>query len=303
VAGVTDWQRLQQLDAEKRAQQYGFRAEIITVGLFHAPQQLQVQGAQVIRWGGDVFDVAPWRVYLSPWTPKPEIEANATDDLIVADLADPFVPGLNVEQFVAQQGKLQLYAKVIWGSGGARQLAFVDWPVGGMLLQVSGNYVEVDVIAISYSYAEMVPDLTQYTKLPDVTGTLAPEPGGGDSARAATFTYPLQTRDWNAQDGINFPIPPFARSVYFVWNNAGPVDDATNYATSARIIFFHANSTTDIEGEYIYDFTAGAIGDPREGIPIPARAAYVRVVPVFPVGPPPPDPPTFDVGATFELDL
>jgi hypothetical protein len=292
---AVDSERRQELDAQLGRQQWGSVASLLD---FNADGSGIIDNAQVIRWGGDDWDTNPWRVYLSPWRPKPLMLVDAADESIIADFATIGVaPGMDPNRVVSFSPGVMVWAKVIWGTGSTRNVAWVDWPIAGLLLQVSGRYVEVDILAASYVVSEHSGDADP-SKLPDLPATLSDEPGGGDSARSATFTYPMQSLDWNAHDGINFPVVPFARSAYFEWDNT---QDGGNiaYATEATIVFVGPNGDT-AEGTYVYAFNAGDIGDPREGVPVPPGTSYIRVIPTFSGSP---ATPLFAVGLSFELDL
>jgi hypothetical protein len=291
----TDWQRNQALDASLGGNQYGYIARVLS---FASNGVATTDASQPVRWGGEKWDINAWRLYLGPWRPQPEILITTGNVDTAADFpGEGIPPGYNPDAEVALAKGLQLWAQISWGSGGIRHVAFVDWPIGGALCQVSGSYVQVDVVGVAIDFSGSMGD-DDPSKLPNVAATLSEEPGGGDSARSATFTYPFQSLDWTAHAGINFPVPPFARSAFFEWDNTGPIVDAANYASSATIEFLRLDGTT--EGSYVYSFTAGDIGDPREGIPIPPLCAVVRVVPTFPGGA---SPKTFEVGCSFELDL
>jgi hypothetical protein len=293
------WERLKELDGVGLdglpgggRNQYGFRASVLSF----PDETAIVNGAQPIRWQGEVWDILPWRVYLGPWSGKDTLALNSTDNAIVADFAAPAYLW-KARSEIAFTSDMAMYARVQWGTSTASHIALVDWPVAGLLMQVSGSYVSVDALAVPLIEDPTTIDIT---KLPDVTATLSLEPGGGDSARSATFSFPTQALDWSTSAGINFPVPPFARSVYLQWDNTRNGAD-TNYATAATIRFCRADvaPATGSEAVYVYDFAAGAIGDPREGIPVPPSCAYVRVEPTFSVG----STKVFAVGASFELDL
>lgn len=287
---MTEWKRLQELDSVLGRNQYGFVANVLNP----TTDPVTVVGGQPVRWQGDVYDITPWRVYLGPWRRKQGQAITDEDDTIADDFAFP-VPFAGRSE-VAMTPDLVLYGRVSWGSGGVQHSAWVDWPVAGLLCQASGSYLAVDVIAL-VTTGDV--DAIDVTKLPDLAATLSLEPGGGDSARSATYTYPFQSLDWTAHTGINFPVPPFARSVYFQWDNSQGAGNP-NYAESVTIRFCRpdVDPVTGGEGVYFYTFASGDIGDPREGIPIPAGTAYVRLEPTFEA-----EPGVFSVGASFELDL
>jgi hypothetical protein len=292
---MSDWKRNQDLDAEQGRQQYGQTASVTG---FNVDGTAQITPANVIRWGGDNWDVNPWRIYLAPWKSKPNMLITATDDDIVADFPPVGIaPRMTPDRVVSFSPGLLVWAQIQWGSGGVQNTAWVDWPIAGLLLQVSGSYVQVNVLAMAFAIEEHDGDADP-SKLPDLPATLSDEPGGGDSARSATYTYPQQGLDWNAHDGINFPVVPFARSAYFAWDNTQNGTDP-DYATSATITFVGPNGDT-VDGTYVYTFAAGDIGDPREGVPIPPGTAFIRVAPTFTGSP---ATPVFTVGCSMELDL
>lgn len=292
---MSDWQRNKQLDEETGGQQYGQTASLVgfddnAVGI--------IEASNVIRWGGDRWDVNAWRVYLGAWKPKANMLITAVDDDIAADFPTVGIaPRQRPEPTISFASGVLVWAQIQWGSGGVQHTAWVDWPVAGLLLQVSGSYVQVNALAASYVLDEHDTD-GDPTKLPDLPATLADEPGGGDSARSATFTYPAQGLDWTTHTGINFPVVPFARSAFFEWDDTRDGDNA-DYATSATISFIGPNGDA-VEGIYVYTFNAGDIGDPREGVPIPPSTAFIRVEPTFSGSP---MTPLFVVGCSFELDL
>jgi len=295
---------LQQLFLETRGLQYGNQAQ---VGLTQTGA-FQIVNAQVVRYQpGDPWDVTPLRVYLGPWVPPQEmvIPQGVVND-IDASNASPSIEGFNVRQQISFHPALQVYAEVTWGSGGVQFTAWVDWPVAGLLFQVSGSFCAVAVVA-TFPGASLTD--ANDSNFPELAASLSDEPGGGDSNAAGTFTYPFQAVAFAADGGVadpttgnyglNFPVPPMARSVRFIWDNTRDNDNA-DYPTSADILMRRPQDTTVgvNDGVYVYSFTAGDIGDPRDALAIPARTAYVRVeFPTVIVAP------VAGVGAIFELDL
>ena len=102
----------------------------------------------------------------------------------------------------------------------------------------------------------------------------------------------MQSLDWSTHNGINFPVVPFARACFFAWDEA----DAP-FVTSALIEFVGPDGGS-LEGAYTYEYAAGDVGDPREGVPLPPGTAYVRVTPTFSGATK-----QFTVGLSYELDL
>jgi len=290
---AVDSPRKQEIEQTTGGQQYGQTARLVdfTDAAVGAGAGV-IQVSNPVRWGGDRWDVNPWRVYLGPWQPKAGMLITTTDDDIVADFPGVGIPpAMRARERISFAAGLLVWAQVQWGSGGVQHTAWVDWPVAGLLLQVSGSYVQVNAMAASFDVSEHEGD-GDPSKFPDLPCTLSDEPGGGDSARSATFTFPLQALDWTTHDGINFPVVPFARAAYFSWNVA---DKST--VTDATIKFLGPDGDS-LEGEYTYAYNAGDIGDPREGVPIPPGTAYVRVEPTFSGATK-----TFSVGLSYELDL
>jgi hypothetical protein len=303
---VGQWRNLQQLEEERRGNQWGFTCLVASTIQADdvTPPGVLVEGAQVIKWASDQWNPNAWRVYLGPWTPKSEMRTSFdVADGIVPDLAIPSLDGiagqgqLQLPKLLSFASPLQVFARVIWGTGGAKHQAYVDWPHSGLLFQVSGSYVEVNGVAL---LLEPIDDDALPEHLPKLSATLSNEPGGGDASAAGTLTYPFQQGDWaGGQSGINFEVPPFARSIRFIWDNTKNGDDP-NYASSA-IIQFYRSRGDGLDGEYVYTWTAGDIGDPREPLAIPALTAYVRVD--FTWTDIPAEDRTAGVGAIFELDL
>lgn len=292
---MSDWQRNQALDEKLGGQQYGQTSRLVG---FDSDGNGLFEVSNPIRWAGDAWDVNAWRVYLGPWKSQAQMLITAGDDAIIADFPTAGIaPQMKPDRVVSFAPGLLVWAQIQWGSGGVQHTAWVDWPIAGLLLQVSGSYVQVNAMASTYDVSTHEGDLDA-SKLPDLPCTLSDEPGGGDSARSATFTYPMQGLDWTTHDGINFPVVPFARSAFFEWDDTRD-DDNADYATSVTILFKGPNGDTT-EGTYVYTFNAGDIGDPLSGIPIPPGTSYVRVEPTFTGSP---VTPVFTVGLSFELDL
>lgn len=302
-----DHERIRELLETGNGLQLGYAADVEPTA---DGSGVQIIGAQVLRVGGEQWDINPWRIYLGPWKPKSDVTVSATttDDIVpgLAPVPDLDDIEMNAPANLTFAEELLVYARVKFGSGGVKLVAWLDWGMRGQLWQVSASYVEVDAIAV------LTPGLTTIdgSTLPKLQATLGDEPGGGDASAAGTFTYPFQSADWSdakyvdattGLTGLNFVIPPFARSVRFFWDNTR--DDADDdYATDAIIRFRRADSTVVEEGVYPYDFTAGAIGDPRDNLSVPSLAAYVRVEFNWPGGVDPADR-LAGVGVQFELDL
>lgn len=302
-----DHARLRELLETGQGLQLGFAADV-TVN--PSRRGVQIIGSQVLRVGGEQWDINPWRIYLGPWKPKADIDVSSVvSDEIVPGLAP--TPNLDAIEFngpgnLAFLEELLVYARVKFGSGGVKHVAWIDWGKAGQLWQVSASYVEVDAIAVlTPGFDDEIDD----SRLPRLQATLGDEPGGGDASAAGTFTYPFQSVDWadpaytdeqTARPGLNFVIPPFARSVRFFWDNTR-ADGSDSYAELAFIRFRRANTLIAEEGVYTYNFTAGEIGDPTSNLSVPSLAAYVRVE--FQWADDAPTPLLAGVGVQFELDL
>lgn len=208
--GMTDdWQRLDQLDKKKGGIQYG---QYLQVTPAPGNPDLVLASKDLVLLEGEKTDVNAWRVYLGAWKPRPDIPIVAP--LSTVSYADP-TPWAPPEprNFDAFPTRLPLYARVQWSSGGIQHEAFVDWPRRGCLIQISGNYVRVNAF-VNVGSTAIDPRV-----LPLVQATIAPEPGGGDSAMPATFTYRPENGTAIPVDPPlpvivfrNFQIPPFARA-------------------------------------------------------------------------------------------
>jgi hypothetical protein len=275
-----DWKRILGLNAQLAGFQFGFtgraRASSLTA--------VQVVGAQVLRFQGDVTDFNPWRLYLGPWLPQSTLAVpDVVTDNILPGLFPPALPTYNEAALLSGYSDLLIYASVRWGTAVPNQRAIVDWPLRGQLLNVSGNFASVDAFAIG---ADLFSDGDASSRLPDLPATMSDDAGGTINATAcATLTYPFQLVDLGTAfvdpttdlPGINCTVPPFAKAVRFMWDNTKTAPTGKTYATGANIRLRRSASTTEEDGVYVYDWDAGDIGDPRQGIPLPASTAYVRV--------------------------
>jgi hypothetical protein len=201
-----DWKRLNELEHEMGTLQYG---QSVTVRPTPGNPDLIAVSKDLIRFVGKKTDVNAWRVYLGPWQPQNQI---AISPLIAnAHYADPTPWAPPEPTSFDAMSSIPLYAQLQWGSGGIQHIAYVDWPKRGCLVQVSGNYVQVN----AFANANVTGVGTR--ELPYVQATLAPEPGGGDATVPATYTYPISVGDIEVIEPFpvgfrNFQIPPFARA-------------------------------------------------------------------------------------------
>jgi hypothetical protein len=299
----TDWKRLADLQRAGKGYQFGMASLVRASGA----DTIGVGAAQSIRAQGDISDINPWRIYLGPRLTRStaQVPGLVTDSITPAlyPLPTPtdYFPNANPNALLSGYPDLLVFANIRWGSGGANLQAFVDWPVRGLRLQVSGNYIECDALALG---TDLFDDNDSGNLLPDLTATLSDEPGGERADVAATLTYPftqftlsdLPIDPATELPGVNYIIPPFARAVRFFWDLT--TFDTTGFPTSAIIRFRRIASVTEEDGVYVYNGTAGAIGDPRYALPVPAQAAYLRVE-----WPTTGSPTLAGVGVQWELDL
>jgi hypothetical protein len=217
-----DWSRLRQLEVEKGTLQYGESVDVpASSGALAPGGGLTLLSKDLVRYRGDKWDIIPLRVYLGPWALKPSAPVPSAPDVPYAQ-PTPWQPPtpLQLDNF---QGVF--YAKVQWGSGGVQHTAYIDWPARGKLIQLSGSYVQVDAAVVSTI------DLTS-ARLPVLRASMGYEPGGGDSVRPATYTYPKQLGNIISALGApvmrrwHFQIPPFARAF-------NPIVDIVNLFSDA----------------------------------------------------------------------
>lgn len=206
-------ERLLQLEHEKGTMQYGQ-----TLTVTPAPgADLVLVSKDLVRIVGDKTDINALRVYLAPWQPQPGITVPPV--MATETYADP-TPWAPPEPLVFDSfAPVPVYARINWGSGGVQHTAYVDWPRRGLLLQVSGSYVQVNAFVNTTSNNAHVPSFEK--NLPILAATIGPEPGGGDAANPATFSYPvevMQDSGGGAQSFQNYQIPPFARAFTLAFN-------------------------------------------------------------------------------------
>ncbi len=213
---MTDWKRLNDLATRKDGLQYGKDTD----GTVSVSGVVNVFGRNIIRWEGEGdCDINPWRVYLGAWAPQNNLDAAATIADVMPGIRSVMPAEYNTIANLSMEA-VQVWAKVTWASGQRSNIAYVDWPVRGCLIQVSGRYVQVDALAGGAFNPEIVD-----RNLPILGATLSVEPGGGDSAAAATFTMvPLVITASDPVDpvtgrvGANYVIPPYARTVRLLAN-------------------------------------------------------------------------------------
>lgn len=277
-AGETGETRLAMLKAKYTAQ-YGDSVE-------YPFTPSDVVGNNLIKWQGDETDVLPWRVYLGPWQPKPSLAPNdfpaATTSYAIPTPWVQSQPGI-FDSMGISNGNVQIFGRLYFGSGGQRHVAYVDWPRRGALVQVSASYVQLDAVANATSLA---PANINATQLPILQATLGPEPGGGDSAAPATFTYPISS---SASALHTFQVPPFARTFTVL------LDRTTPLATTILVVC-RQDPGGLVTASWTWDETTAPLGGPVEvQLPIPSTTGVVEVSNV--------DTTEFQVGALFHLDL
>lgn len=278
-----DYERLHHLELHKGTQQYGETLTLSTqqvVGGF-----LSLSTKDLVRVEGTKFDLTSWRIYLSPWIVNPGEAAPAAP---VSDYAFPAptnLPG----SLISSPGTLDnfigmLYAKILWGAGGWQHSAYVDWPVRGCVLQVSGSFVQV---AAAGSVSNLgAPDLK---RLPAVAATIGPEPGGGDSARPATYTYPVQTANFVAGVGTRFcfSVPPFARAFTPLIDLVAWFKSATFNEIRIAVQPQPADIRTNANLQsWLFTKAAGGSGIdwPLEPFPLPGQSAFLPILAPGPTG-------------------
>lgn len=264
-------------------QQFG---DTKTLDFTSTPGLTQAVGTNVIRWQGlDKSDARAWRMYLGPWQPKPEIVVSAPLDTTY-DSPHPWAGDGAPDRFDRMFERMLIYGRITFGSGGATQMAFVDWPVRGCLVQVSGSYVQLDIVASSGALTA-----NDNLQLPILAATLGPEPGGGDSAAPATFTYPaLPLTKSNAIATWTFQIPPFARTFKLLPQNL----DGTTAPAATQLLVSVQNKGAVSATTYNL---ALPLADPSTDYPIPQSAADVVITSVsagLPLG---------AIAVLFHLDL
>jgi len=304
------YDRLKALEHEKGTQQLGNTVQVAPTNTgTYAGLGLTLLSSNLLRFTGTKFDVVPLRVNLAPWSFPAAMPVPAPAAAYAGPAPwGPPQPG-QWDNFIGE-----VYARIKWGAGGEQNLAYVDWPVRGTMLQVSGSYLEVNPLVSAN-------DLTgiDAAQLPLLTATLGFEPGGGgDTARRATFTYPKQIGTDSFGPPIRrwyFQVPPWARS--FV-----PLVDTVNFfptVTAIRLAVqpFPATiaigpniaSWNYVTGANLDDFTTRADPYPLPGstllTPAPATTRGGAVVTVEVDDPTAVSPLDFAryLGCMFNLDL
>ncbi len=220
---MDDWERIRALTTEQGDIQLGMALDITST-----QSGLVAVNKDLVRFPGKAFDLNAWRVYLSPWGLKPSMPA--AEDAPASPYAIPFpwagdAPNTSPQKFDNFDGLL--YARVLFGSGMVQHEAWIDWPVRGKVIQVSCSYLQLN----AYARFQGLDASDISDSLPRIKASIGPEPGGGDSARPATYTYPKQQggpiegeasltgRRWV------FQVPPFARSFTPLLDIAGLFGD------------------------------------------------------------------------------
>lgn len=236
-----------------------------------------------VRWKApDPSGIWPVRVYLGPWQPQAALIPGPPP---VADVyATPTPWSLaGSPQIWDEMSSGFLYARVSFGAGGVQHTAYLDWPRRGLLFQVACSYVQVDGISPEGGIGNFgFPE-----KLPIIAASMSIEPGGGDAAEPATFTYPRQEF---ADSGL-FQIPPFARAFRLLMQNANPV--------LASNVLIEIIGTASIQESWNYDgalVSNDSAAERRYSLP-GQEAQIVRITNNAPGGAP------VFVGVIFYLDL
>jgi hypothetical protein len=303
-----DWERLNELEQTKGTLQYG---QYLQIEPSPGDPDLVLVSKDLIRFVGEKTDINAFRVYLGPWQPSPAIVIDPNID--TTEYADPTPWAPPQPRTYDSMLSFPMYARVQWGSGGQQHQAFVDWPSRGKLIQVSGSYLQVN------GFANVGSPNISIDQLPLLTATMAPEPGGGDSALPATFTYRMDGPQIFF-DGFNlvtyqvFQVPPWARSFIpllaysdIVNAFAGPNTTGIDVYVVNRPVepgFPVVQTTIEQQWSALYGqsgVTAG-VWDPdfnREPFPLPGQGANTVIIVfnpglLFNIG---------NVGCQFFLDL
>lgn len=245
----------------------------------------ELVGSNLVRWQGEDTDVRVWRVYLSPWMPKADITnvfpASGTS-YVQPVLWGSQQPGV-YDSMGISNGRMFLYGRITFGTGGQRHVAYCDWPRRGLLLQVGGSYVQLDAIQFSSS---INPPGIALNRLPIISATLAPEPGGGDSASPATYTYPINLN--SEVDTQIFQIPPFARTFTPLFDRAT--------LTGVVVLSVRSAPGGALIDSWTFDATTPPVGGPVElQLPIPQDSGVVEITML--------DASDLQAGCMFHLDL
>jgi len=240
---------------------------------------LVVVAKDCVRWKGEgPWDVRPWRVYLAPWQPRANIDVIPLATGAYATPTPWVTPPGRYDSFVS----VPIYARIQWGAGGLSNTAYVDWPKRGLLLQASGSYIQVDGVGNTSVGG------TDVNELPILGATLGPEPGGGDAAAPATYTYRRQLPDETGT--AYFQIPPFARSFHPLLDRPALIAAG---ATTVQIATFNSPALAFIEDAYELN-----LDECPCLIPVTNAATIVRIS----TGLAPVDATRF-IGCLFQLDL
>lgn len=248
-----------------------------------------VLAKDLVRWQGDPTDITPFRLYLAPWSPRSDITPNVLANTNYA-APTPWQPDQQIvlDSFV----QLVVYARITWGAGGVRHIAYIDWPRRGLLFQVSGSYVQLDGV----SGGDFVAGGLTSRNYPILGATLGLEPGGGDASAPATYSYQPVPVVAGGSTGIDFQVPPFGRSFIPL------LDVPALVATGATAIRIRQKRDPSAVGgnESVVDLPLATFDPAWVTNPMPildGRVGLVRVEPVGGAGPFP------NIGMQFHLDL
>lgn len=202
------WERIKFLNQLKGGQQFG--TDLVSLEPVNGTTKIAAVGKNLIRWEGEGdWDLYPWRIYLSPFSPADTSSPGSNIDTMMG--ASALLPSYQPQQAMRPNvGRYSVWAEISWAVGLRTNTAWVDWPTRGGLVQVSGRYVTVQALVIGQPTGAAGVNLS-------VGANLAVEPGGGDSSAPGTFTCPIiSATDLDASTGLlgaNFMVPPFARTV------------------------------------------------------------------------------------------
>ncbi len=250
---------------------------------------LAVVAKDLARWKGkSTTDIQPIRIYLGPWQPVPGINLGALNNEFWMEPTPWMTPKpAQLDAFVGGS----LFARISFGAGGVQHQAYVDWPPRGCLLQVSAQYIQVDGLG------NLIVPGGLDENLPRIAAHISPEPGGGDAATPATYTYPPV--DVNPAPGtppVVFQVPPFARAFRPLIRQRDAVDNAEGY----EVQLVTQNGSLDFANWRI-EPTADVNSFNRDDFPVTGFAKDVVVQAYDPTNGNPRR--TINVGMIFYLDL
>jgi len=295
-----DWHRFRELEHQAGENQFG---QALQIAPAPGNADLVLASKDLVRFNATKVDITPLRVYLGPWQPRNGIPI-APAPVVTATYVDPTPWAPPEPRTFDSMADIPFYARIMWGSGMVQHTAFVDWPKRGLLLQLSGSYLQVN------AFVDVGSPAINPLVLPLVQATMAPEPGGGDSVQPATFTYrPSIGTNFGAGPPFaqfwNFQVPPFARAFALVLPLTVIRDAALTVDVATQIFpaIIGTSAGNEVQRWTIPDPVAGysAFDLTTSAVPIAGQAAGVVRVELGPAAAIPLVPPR--IGCMFYLDL